>query len=189
MAKDTNEPLTGEALAQRIAEVELRTKELNLRAAERANADAEQRELTRSKQNAQRQQELAQLERAHEANVKACRHKSGGRPGNILKGGGVGSFSTITRTLMPDGVTVFLQCARCRMRKYTPEKPVKPVGDAATKEALRRYDAAMEKWADDMEEFNELHEQSVDAGFDNFMRGPTFAFKNAEGVPFIPARV
>lgn len=189
MAKETEAPLTGEALQERIAQVELQTKMLNLRAAERANRDFEQRDEINAKQNAQRQKELAQLEQVHEANVRACRHKSGGRPGNILKGGGVGSFSTITRTLMPDGVTVFLQCARCRMRKYTPEKPVKPLGDAATKIALAKYEAALTKYADDLEEFNELHEQSVDAGFDNFMRGPTFAFKTAEGVPFIPARV
>jgi len=188
MAK-IKEKLSPEQLTQRIAEVELETKLLLLRTAERTNAEAEQHEEQRQKQNQQRQTELAQLRQAREATVRACRHKSGGRPGNILKGGGVGSFSIISRTLMPDGVTLFLQCPRCRMAEYTPEKPVKPVGEAATATALEEYKDKLQDYAAAMDRFNGLLEASIDAGFDNFMRGPTFAFKTAEGVPFIPARV
>lgn len=179
MGKAAKERMSPEELAQRVAEVDLETKLLGLRAAERSNADYEQREEQRHKQNQQRQGELAQLRKAREDVVRSCRHKSGGRPTNILKGGGPGSFSIVVRTLMPDGVTVLLQCARCRMLEYTPEKPV---GKAATADALEQYVARMDR-------FNGLLEASIDAGFDNFMRGPTFAFKTGEGVPFIPARV
>jgi len=186
MAK-VKEKLSPEELVQRIAEVELETKLLNLKAAERSNADAEQREELRHRQNQQRQSELAQLRAARLATVRSCRHKSGGRPETILKGGGVGSFSVISRTLMPDGVTLFLQCPRCRMAEYTPEKPVKPVG--ATAKALEDYQDKLEDYAATMDRFNDLLEASIDAGFDNFMRGPTFAFKTEDGVPFIPARV
>ena len=188
MAK-LKEKLSPEQLTQRIAEVELETKLLNLRSAERSNAEFEQREEQRHKQNQQRQAELAQMRAIRRATVRKCRHKSGGRPENILKGGGVGSFSTISQALMPDGVTLFLQCPRCRMAEYTPEKPAKPTGDAASVKAMNEYEDQLQDYAEAMDRFNELLEASVDAGFDNFLRGPTFAFKNEEGVPFIPVRV
>jgi hypothetical protein len=181
--------LSHEQLQQRIAEAEYETKLLLLRQAERSNADFEQRESQRHRSNEQRQGELNQMIANYHRRVRDCRHKSGGRPDNILKGGGVGSFSTISRTLMPDGVTLFLQCPRCGMKEYTPVPPAKPQGSAATKEATAKYESALIAYAKDTSLFDSWLEASVDAGFENYMRGPTFAFKNAEGVPFIPARV
>ena len=179
MAEQTKTASEIEALQKRIAEVELETKLLLLTKTEREIALMKAEDAQRHKSNQMRQAELRQLREARQAVINPCRHKSGGRPDNIMKGGGVGSFSIITRAVMPDGVTLFLQCARCRLALYTPERPV---GKDATPTKMKQY-------AEEMDKFNALLEASIDAGFDNIIRPPTFAFKNADGVPMIPARV
>ena len=124
--------------------------------------------------NKRRMTELAEGRRVMEATQKKCRHMSGGKPGNILRGGGVGSFSILTRALMPDGVTVLLQCSRCRLKLYPPTEREK-------KEDPKKYLA-------DLKHYNELLDQANEADLEP-LRGPTFLFKNAEGIPFIPERV
>jgi len=118
--------------------------------------------------------ELEQMRKAQEKTERMCRHRSGGKPTNILKGGGIGSFSIITRAVMPDGVTILLQCSRCRMKRYPPEAHVKL-------EDPKRY--AME-----LDDYNALLEASIEADLEP-LRGPTFTFTNSEGVPVIPRRV
>ncbi len=175
--------LSEQEMRERILENDFKTSERKLRAAEREEARYEQEEALRHKKNTTRQKELADGRRTMAAIQKACRHMSGGKPGNVLKGGGIGSFSIITRYKMPDGVTYLLQCARCRMMLYTPTKPAKAEFD---KPAL--FEAAMKAYEVEKAHFDELFEKSMDAGLEE-MRGPTFMFKNADGVPVIPARV
>jgi hypothetical protein len=172
--KDMVDPISTddmEALQFRIAQAQLRTAEINLVKAERENALWEQNEEARHKANEERQGILANLRRIYYSTVKSCRHKSGGRPTNILKGGGIGSFSIISRALMPDGVTWFLQCPRCRMKEYSPSLALKASNP-------KEYEKAQER-------FEELWEASMDSGLEH-MRGPTFQYTNEHGVPFIP---
>lgn len=181
MAKEVE--LTTEQMQARITANDLKISERKLAAAEREEAAFAQADAQRRKSNQQRQAELANGRATAKAIQKKCRHMSGGRPGNILKGGGIGAFSIVTRYLMPDGVTHLLQCARCRLKEYTPRKPLKAEFDteAAFSKAMRVYEAQKEA-------FDELYAASEDAGLAE-MRGPTFMFKNSDGVPVIPAMV
>jgi hypothetical protein len=166
----------------RVLRAQVKTAENNLKQSERDNAKFEQDEEQRHKKNTERQADLAQIQRAKDARIAKCRHKSGGRPGNILKGGGIGSFSVISVAIMPDGVTEYLQCPRCRLGVYTPVAP----DPLLKRDDPGKYAAALEEYADKLEEFNEMKEASLESGLSP-MRGPTFSFKK-DGVPVIPAR-
>lgn len=164
-----------EDIQREIAETELKTKQLLLRQAQKANADFEAAEEQRHANNRKRMAELEQARVNHEAKVQRCRHKSGGRPADIAKGGGIGSFSIISRVLLPDGVTRVLTCARCGMMKYPPEK------------SLAKEDP--KKYAAELEEYNRLLEISQDQGLEFAeVRGPTFFFQK-DGIPFVPERL
>lgn len=176
MAKPEEAPRSLEDIQREIADVELETKRLSLAQAKRDNQAFVENERRRKEQNKTRMAELAQAQRNHEAMVKTCRHRSGGNPGNVLKGGGIGSFSIITRVIMLDGVTIMLQCSRCRMKLYPPTDALK--------------EASPEKYLEDLKEYNRLLEISREEGIENAeLRGPTFMFKNRKGVPIIPERV
>lgn len=179
MADDQENPRekkqTAEELQAEILQVELQTKKLLLAQARRDNAAFVDGEKKRRDNNRRRMAELAEMQRNHAATVKACRHKSGGDPSNILKGGGIGSFSIISRAVMPDGVTILLQCPRCRMLRYPPPASMKK--------------AEPEKYLAELAEYNRLLEESRDNGIQHAeMRGPTFFFQTGEGVPFVPER-
>jgi len=168
--------MSNEELQSAILRVELETKVLGLAEAKKRNADFTAKEEQRHAANKKRMTELTVAKNNHDAVVKECRHKSGGSPNNKLRGGGRFSFSLITRAIMPDGVTILLQCPRCRMKKYPPQQSLK-------KEDPKLY-------LKELDEYNELLEQSIEEGLEHAeMRGPTFMFKNEDGVPIIPERV
>lgn len=174
--REKSKAKSNEEMQREILEVELQTKHLQLAEARKRNADFEEAERRRHDANQKRMSELAEGRRNHAATVKHCRHQSGGSPANVLRGGGRFAFSLIQRTIMPDGVTVLLTCPRCRMMMYPPS------------EAMKKADA--KQYKADLEEYNRLLQKSIDEGIEhNESRGPTFMFKNAEGVPIIPERV
>lgn len=178
VAAEVRSDRTLEDIQKEIAEVELETKKLQLAEARKRNADFTQREESRRKANQQRMSELEAGRRGAEAIIADCRHKSGGNPKNVLKGGGIGSFSILTRAIMPDGVTEFIQCQRCRLKVYfrllTPGEERK----------LKAGDP--EKWAIYAAN-KKLHDTSIDQGLEHAeIKGPTFFFKNENGVPIIP---
>ena len=131
---------TTEDIQREIAEVELQTKQFNLAQAKRTNEEFVARDQQRRKANAQRMTELKQGREGRAQLVRLCRHKSGGTPDNILKGGGIGSFSVITRALMPDGVTIFLQCLRCPLNTFCKSRGAEqPRRQAARKRTAISY--------------------------------------------------
>jgi hypothetical protein len=162
-------------LEREILEVELETKRLLLGKAKKENSEFHENEERRKAHNRQRMAELAEARRNHEAVVKNCRHKSGGEPDDVLKGGGIGSFSIISRAIMPDGISILLQCPRCRMKMYPPTEKLKQENKQQYLEDLALYNQLLEKSKDD----GIRHSQS---------RGPTFMFKNENGVPVVPER-
>jgi hypothetical protein len=166
---------SNEEIQREILEVELQTKKLLLGKAKQENADFESREKRRHDLNKQRMSELAEGRRNRQAMVKTCRHKSGGTPANVLRGGGIGSFSIISRAVLPDGVTIVLQCPRCRMVKYPPT------------EQLKRDDP--KGYLEELQEYNRLLEISREQGLEHAeTRGPTFFFQK-DGGPIIPERL
>lgn len=180
MAKANPEDGEEKSLAQinrEIAELDLQTKRLNYDEAKKRNELFLQAEDQRRRGNRQRQAELAQIRAAREQDVAGCRHKSGGSPRNIFRGGGIGSFSLITRALMPDAVTVLLQCGRCRMAEH-----------------YRLLSAAEEEKLSPKEHKRYLrnqkfYETSIDLGLEHAeLRGPTFLFQR-DGVPIVPVMV
>lgn len=179
-----------EQMQREITETDLETKRLQLAEAKSRNAHFAQTEETRRKTNQQRQEEFKHTAASTRATQKDCRHKSGGSPTNIHKGGGKFSFSLLTRTIMPDGKTELIQCQRCFLKLYGRER----TGAEIAK--LKALDAADEKKGGTATRYEDhlwwvkLRETSIEDGIpDNVMRGPTFTFQNAEGVNFIPELV
>lgn len=171
----SEKPKSSEELQREILETDLKTKQIQLRQAQKANADFEAAEERRHEANRLRMAELKQGRENHEAIVKRCRHRSGGRPTDISKGGGIGSFSLISRVLLPDGITRVLFCPRCAMIKYPPER------------SLAKSDP--KKYGEELEEYNRLLAISEEEGLEFAeVRGPTFFFTK-DGVPFVPDRV
>lgn len=175
MAKNEESKMSLEEINREIAAVELETKRLMLAEQKKRNADFSEAERRRHEANKKRMDELEQANKNHERIVRTCRHRSGGTPANLLRGGGRFSFSLITRAVMPDGKTILLQCPRCRMMKYPPTKALK--------------ESNPKEYAEELAEYNRLLQMSIDEGIeDSELRGPTFLFENKEGVPFIPER-
>lgn len=175
MAKIEETKRTTEEINREIAEIELETKRLMLAEQKKRNAEFSEAERRRSDANQKRMNELEQARKNQQRIVRACRHKSGGTPNNLLRGGGRFSFSLISRSIMPDGKTILLQCPRCRMMKYPPEKTL--------------MNSNPQLYAEELAEYNKLLQMSIDEGIeDSELRGPTFLFENTEGVPFIPER-
>lgn len=182
MVKDKQqEEMSLEEIQREVAEVELQTKRLNLQQAKRDNEAFLAAEEGRRRHNRQRQAELRQGREAAQALVRGCRHKSGGSPANVLRGGGIGSFSILTRALMPDGVTRLIQCSRCRLKVYF--RPLTPPEEAKLlKGDPEKHGAYMES--------KRLYDVSKDQGIEHAeLRGPTFFFQNEHGVPIIPEMV
>lgn len=186
MAGETKRSI--EDINREAAEVSLQSAQIRLAQDKKANELYLQAEEQRHKSNAQRQSELKELLKGRRTRQNKCRHMSGGQPKNILKGGGIGSFSLISRSLMPDGVTYLLQCPRCRLKEFTPRKPTKLDFTKAGNFNETKFDAAMEVYEAAKERFDDLFEKSEDAGLAE-LRGPTFMFKTIDGVPVVPVMV
>jgi len=169
------EEMNAEELQQKILRVELQTKTLLLAEADQRNKQFLDEDRRRRQANRQRMVELEAGRKNREKIIKSCRHRSGGTPKNILKGGGIGSFSILSRAILPDGKSILLQCPRCRMMKYPPSQ------------ALKKEDPKL--YAKALEEYNDLLEKAIDEGLEfGETRGPTFLFEK-DGVPIIPDRV
>ena len=170
------EEMNAEELQAEILRVELETKTLQLAEARQRNHDFIEVEKRRRQANQQRMTELETGRKTRERIIKICRHRSGGTPKNILKGSrSAGSFSLLTRAILPDGKSVLIQCPRCRLMAYPPNPSLK-------KEDPKRY-------AQELEAYNSLLEQSIEEGLEHAeTRGPTFLFER-QGVPIIPDRV
>jgi hypothetical protein len=168
--------MTAEELQCEILRVQLETSALALEEAKARNVEFRTLARRRREANQQRMTELRQVRRARETTIQMCRHRSGGSPTNILKGGGIGSFSVLTIATMPDGITQLIQCQRCPLSMYTPEKRNRQLWFASYEEELTYF----RKLVETSREFGIQHNET---------RGPTFMFKNEDGVPFIPERV
>jgi len=187
---------TVEQLQREVLEVQLRRESAALEDTVEQLNDRKIRKERSAKTNAQRQAQMSADNKAAKQIEKSCRHKSGGNPQNILRGGGKFSFSILTRVLMPDGKTELIQCQRCRLKLYgrerTPaeERKMRAAADRAEQvsEAKRSLEEkkAIAAW-EDHQEWKRLREISIEEGIDDsFMRGPTFNFQNEEGMSVIP---
>ena len=167
-----------EEIQREIAEVELQTARLGLEAQKKTNADFVEKERRRREANQKRMDELAVARNNYYAQIRECRHRAGGNPKSHLRGGsGANAFSVLTRNIMPDSVTILVTCGRCFLKMYTPVEGHRQLWFKSLKE--------------EQEYFDKLVETSETQGCseNNVGRGPTFMFKNAQGVPIIPARV
>lgn len=172
---------TAEQMQREIMEVELETKRLQLDEQKKRNAEFKASEDRRHAHNKMRQGEFEQGRRAQKALEAGCRHKSGGSPENILRGGGKFAFSLLTRAVMPDGKTELIQCQRCRLKLHGRER-------TAAEEAKLKAKSP-EKHAEHLE-WKRLREISIEDGIEHStMRGPTFIFQDERGVNFIPDMV
>lgn len=178
MAKDPKAEMMRslEDIQREIAEVELETKQLDLAAARKRNREFIAAEEQRRVANQRRMEELRTMAANAQALIKACVHRAGGNPGNILKGGGSNAFSTLTGYLMPDGVSVLIQCPRCRLKMLPPTAAQKKADPNQYNIDMAEYDRLLTMLKESSPEFS-------------ISRGPTFMFKNEDGIPIVPERV
>src|SRR5271156_3834310 len=109
--------LNVEELQTRILRMQATREMLNLEDAEEQQRVSISAKRERSIRNAQRQDEMKQISAMH-ANIQAgCRHRQGGFRHRLYTGDGK---PCVTKFIMPDGVTAFYQCARCRLKEFSP---------------------------------------------------------------------
>lgn len=162
--------LTSEELQRRLLLVQNEQAVIGLEDAEdvqRRNTAAKKQ---RSLQNQQRQSELAQIATMRQQIISGCRHRQGGFRHKLFSGDGK---PCVTKCIMPDGVTAFYQCSRCRLAFYTPH-PNLAQRDPAEYAKQRAFSDKLE----------ELHQES---GLD-YLKTPNFTWTK-NGVPFLPERV
>jgi hypothetical protein len=161
------EELTNAELQTRILRMQMQREILTLEDTEEAHAKLLAMKKQRSLQNAQRQAELRGIAVMHRNIQSGCRHRQGGYRHQLYSGGGK---PCVTKFIMPDGVTAFYQCNRCRLKEYTPHRNLL----ARDPEAYRTQKMLTDK----------LEELWVESNLD-FIKGPTFAWMK-DGVPFVP---
>jgi hypothetical protein len=162
--------LTNEELQTRVLRVQATREIINLEDAEDAQRKNAAAKAERHRANTQRQAEMAQISAMHAGIQRGCRHRQGGFRHQLYTGGGKPS---VTKFIMPDGVTAFYQCSRCRLKEYTPHL-------ALQKRDPQAY-AKQKSLTDKLEEL--FQESSLD-----YIKGPTFTWMR-DGVPFIPEMV
>lgn len=162
--------LTLEELQFRVARMQAKQAEISLESTEEQQRIFAAKKAERARSNAQRQSEMKQISATNAQIQKACRHRQGGFRHKLYSGDGK---PCITKFIMPDGVTAFYQCSRCRLKEYTPHQNLQ-------KRNPELY-AAKKLLCGKLEE---LHQES---GLD-FIKGPTFAWMK-DGVPFVPEMI
>lgn len=181
--------LSNEDLQRQILEAQLEREKISLEQTQDGSAAYRQRKEVATRANKNRQRQLSR----DRANLRAiqmrCEHMAGGDAGgDPLEGGGKFAFSTISCTLMPDGVTKLLQDPRCRLMLYgrerTPQEKRK-MEAAAIKAGPESKDAVA--WQDHLW-WEELHKlwRKEGLGKKSLMRGPTFDFTTENGLRIIP---
>ena len=149
---------------------DLQTTMLDLERVREDNASRIAKKLATAKFNRELQENLASEQAKLQWIRDHCRHRSGGYHNDITQGDGK---PCIARTQMLDGVTIMLQCLRCRTKVFTPHP------------SLLQTDP--NQYREDMELYKRMLELSYDSGMSE-IRGPTFQFVQ-NGVPIIPVRV
>lgn len=162
--------LTNEELQRRVLRMQAHREVINLEDAEEQQRKSAAIKRQRSLQNQQRQSELAQIAAMRQQIISGCRHRQGGFRHKLFSGDGK---PCVTKCIMPDGVTAFYQCSRCRLAFYTPHPNL-----------LQRDPA---QYAIQREFANKLEELHQESGLD-YLKTPNFTWTK-NGVPFLPERV
>jgi hypothetical protein len=185
-----------EQLQKEVLETQLETAKIALDKTRDENADYRRRKDVAASTNAGRQRQFKHdYKNLRNLQRNVCQHMAGGRAdGNPLEGGGKFAFSVLHITIMPDNVSEFIQCSRCRLgiigRLLSPKEESKL---RLAAEAVEKKTADFESdpvWLkyDDYKWWKELREQYKRDGIgkEAVSRGPGFAFTNQEGIPVIP---
>ncbi len=181
-------------MQQQLEEIQLKTAQMNMKIAQRELEQFEAQERSKSRQNAQRQNELASKIRGQALIAKNCAHKQGASPKNKYKGKG---DTTLKKVRMMDGFTMLIHCCICRLRVFSPhpyDQNPEPQRDFRTgkMETAAEAKARVEKWKADTAAFNELVEKSEESKSDEFSStmdcGNTFEVKDYKGMPVFRRR-
>lgn len=180
---------SNEDLQRELLETQLDTAKIALEQTREQNSNYRQKRDAANRSNAQRQRQFTADRLSLRALQKGCSHMAGGDAGsNPTEGGGKFAFTTLSCTIMPDGVTKLLQDPRCRLMLYwrerTPQEE-KKMQEAANK-AGENSKAAL-AW-EDHEWGKELYRlyRREGLGKKSVMRGPTFDFTKQDGTRVIP---
>jgi hypothetical protein len=176
-------------MQQQLEEIQLKTAQMNMKIAERALEKFEAQELSKSKTNADRQNNLRSKMRGRWVTAKRCSHKAGASPKNIYKGKG---DTTLKKVKMMDGFTILVHCAICRLAVFSPhpyDQNTEPQKDFRTlkMETEAQAKERVRKWRKDTEAFAELLEKSEESKSDEYSGtmdcGNTFEVKDHKGMP------
>jgi hypothetical protein len=159
-----------EELQLRVARMQAHQAEISLESTEEQQRIFAAKKAENSRSNALRQAEMKQISASKDALQKMCRHRQGGFRHKLYSGDGK---PCVTKFIMPDGVTAFYQCSRCRLKEYSPHLDL-----------LKRNPKLYEARRALCDRLEELFQES---GLD-FIKGPTFAWMK-DGVPFVPEMI
>ena len=186
--KPSRKKMTAEEVEAQLEDIRLRTAQVQLEEAEMRlemtqdtvaafKANKEQR----VRSNKQRQSQLRKDREEIAIIARACTHRQGGSPRKPYGGKGQSALNIV---MLPDGHSQLITCSVCRLRVFSPReddmaKKQRPGETAA--DAKRR----VEKYTEDMEEFQKLLEMAADKLTDEASQpmhcGTTYTLRDGEG--------
>lgn len=170
-----------EEIEREILEVNLETSRLALDRQKEDNQIFTMTREQRTRQNHQRQLQLAAQATSKAAQQAMCLHRQGGGPDDTFEGDGK-SCLTIARIFFANNYLI--QCPRCDLALQRPHPAMKSRklrdGETAAMrdERIKKYDA-------DLAFYNGLLAQAKQNKL-RPMLGPTFEFSDEDGTPFVP---
>lgn len=170
-------PKSTDDLQREVLEAQLETAKINLEQSKDQSAAYRQRKEVCRKANESRQRGFAAKRESLKALQHRCQHMAGGEAGgDPCEGGGKFAFSTLSCTIMPDGVTMLLQCPRCRLMIYGRTR--------SAQDEARLQGKALEDHLWWKELYTLYRKEGL--GKKALMRGPTFNFTRPDGTSAVP---
>ena len=170
-----------EEIERELLEVNLETSRLALERQKEDNQVFVMTREQRARQNAQRQQSLAQDAANRAARQAVCLHRQGGGPDDTLEGDGK-SCLTLSRVFFANNFLI--QCNRCDLALQRPHPALKSKKLRDGETAAMR-DERIRKYNEDLAHYNRLLAEAKGNKL-RPMLGPTFEFSDEDGTPFIP---
>lgn len=192
---DEPKKMTAKEVEAMLEEIKIRTAQANLAEAEMKLEMTEETvrlfkaaKEQRSRNNKQRQSQLAKDRENTAMLARACTHRQGGSPKNPYGGKGT---SALSRVLLPDGHSELIMCSICPLTVFSPReddiaKKKRPGETAeAAERRVEKYHIAKAAW-------DKLMELAMDKLTDEAAApmhcGVTFTLRDGEGREVLPIR-
>jgi|SRR5580658_1484038 hypothetical protein len=170
-----------EEIERDILETNLETSRLALERQKEDNQIFTQSREQRTRQNKQRQLQLAQQAANTAAQQAICLHRQGGGPDDVFEGDGKSAL-TLSRIFFSNNFLI--QCPRCDLALQRPHPALKSK-KLRDGETVAQRDERIKKYNEDLTHYNILLAQAKSNKLKP-MLGPTWEFADEDGTPFVP---